>query len=189
MRPLILAIFLLSAISLQAEDWKTIDGKIYLQIKVIKVEADAVTIFYRDGGARIPLIMLPEDLQKKFNYQPALAKAAADARDEADFENARALRAEQQQLEARKLLVLNAEKAAAESTKTTGIVISAPVDHSHHAISDLVDPYQSLSGNGASDNHYSINGLVNRSSHSAPSADDNHYSRDGIYGSGDPLNP
>jgi hypothetical protein len=90
---LLLAIFFLGGMLLQAEDWTTIDGKVYHQIRVIKVEPDAVTILHRDGGALIPLIMLPEELQKKFNYDASVAKAAADARQQADFENARALRA------------------------------------------------------------------------------------------------
>ena len=55
-----------------AEDWKTIDGKTYEGVTVIKVDADAVTILYKDGGARITLESLSPDLQKKFNYDPEL---------------------------------------------------------------------------------------------------------------------
>src|SRR5277367_2921755 len=91
-------VFLLGIVSVRAEDWTTITGKQYPDVTVLKVDPDAVTILYRDGGALIPLIELPENLQTRFHYDPAAAKAAADARDQADFENARALRAEYRQM-------------------------------------------------------------------------------------------
>jgi hypothetical protein len=84
----------LMLLPLHAEDWKTTDGTVYQDVKVIKVEDDAVTILYEDGGARIPLTKLPPDLQKKFSYDPVKAKAAADARAKADAESAKNLQAE-----------------------------------------------------------------------------------------------
>jgi hypothetical protein len=62
-----------------AEDWTTTDGKIYKNIKVVKVEVDAVTILDEDGGARIPLAILPPDLQKRFNYDSVAAKKQVEA--------------------------------------------------------------------------------------------------------------
>jgi hypothetical protein len=78
----------------QGEDWTTTDGKKYEQVKVIRVEDDAVTILYKDGGVLIFLYKLPPALQQRFDYDPVKAKAAMDARAKADAENAKALQAE-----------------------------------------------------------------------------------------------
>jgi len=77
-----------------AEDWKTSDGTVYQDVKVIRVEDDAITIMYKDGGALIPLLKLPPPLQQRFSYDPVKAKMAADVRAKADAENARELQAE-----------------------------------------------------------------------------------------------
>jgi hypothetical protein len=184
-----LAAFLLGGMSLRAEDWTTIDGKVYPQVKVIKVEPDAVTILYRDGGALIPLIKLPEDLQAKFHYNASIAKAAADARERAEFENARALRAEYRQMVARQLAAVKAQESSADSTDTTGNSQPAYADPSHHAMGELVDSAHSLRDNASSDNHYSMDSLGMHGPLSARAADANHYSMGNLLGSGDPLNP
>jgi len=44
--------------------WKTTDGKTYQEVKIEKIEKDYVTIFYAEGGVRIPISTLPDDLQK-----------------------------------------------------------------------------------------------------------------------------
>jgi hypothetical protein len=92
----LLLIFALALIPslVPAEDWKTSDGNVYKNVTVVRVEDDAVTIIYKDGGALIPLFKLPPDLQERFNYDPAKAKAAAVARAKADAENAKQLQAE-----------------------------------------------------------------------------------------------
>jgi hypothetical protein len=77
-----------------AEDWTTTDGKVYQGVKVVKIEDDAITIIYKNGGALVPLINLPPPLQHKFSYDPDRAKIAAEARKKADAENAKALQAE-----------------------------------------------------------------------------------------------
>ncbi len=77
-----------STISGFAEDWVTTDGINYQDVKVIRVEDDAVTIIYKDGGALIPLFKLPHSLQERFDYDPVKAKAAAEARTKADAEKA-----------------------------------------------------------------------------------------------------
>ena len=178
-----LAVFLLGGMSLRAEDWTTINGKVYPQIKVIKVDPDAVTILYRDGGALIPLIMLPEDLQKKFHYDASIAKAAADAREQAEFENARALHAEYYQIMARKLAPLKAQDSTADSTKIEGGPPAAPADPSHHTMGDLADPTHRLQDDISYDSHhYSMGYLVAHPSTS--SAGTSHYSMDSILDSG-----
>ena len=93
---LALALLMLLSCSglLHAEDWTTTDGKVYADVKVIKTEPDAVTVLYRDGGALIPLAKLSPALQKRFNYDPALAQKAADARAKATQQSDPALQAE-----------------------------------------------------------------------------------------------
>jgi len=182
-----LAVFVLGGMSLRAEDWTTIDGKVYPQIKIIKVEPDAVTILYRDGGGLIPLKMLPDNLQKKFHYNAFIAKAAADARAQADFENARALRAEYDQIMARKLAALKTQESSADSTKTANNTQATYADPSHHAMGDLVDTSHRLRDDVSYDNHYPMGYLVAHGSLSASPADANHYSMDSLLGSGDPL--
>ena len=86
-----LALFSTSAF---ADDWTTTDGTKYQNVQVIRVEDDAVTIIYKDGGALIPFLKLPPTIQKRYAYDPAKAKVAADARAKEDAENAKALQAE-----------------------------------------------------------------------------------------------
>ena len=77
-----------------ANDWKTSDGKVYEDVKLIRLDPDTVTILDKEGGARIPLAKLSPDLQKRFGYDPDLAKAAADARAKAAALDAKELQAE-----------------------------------------------------------------------------------------------
>jgi hypothetical protein len=79
---------------LHADDWKTNDGKVYQDVKLIRLDPDTVTILYTDGGARVPLANLPPDLQKRFGFDPVAAKAAATARAKEAEANAKALQAE-----------------------------------------------------------------------------------------------
>ena len=90
---LALAFFSTSAFA-AGEDWTTTDGTKYQNVQVIRVEDDAVTIIYKDGGALVYLNKLPPALQERFNYDPVKAKAAAEARAKADAENAKLLQIE-----------------------------------------------------------------------------------------------
>ncbi len=94
MRSSLILIVVLAALPLRAEDWTTTDGKTYQNVKVVRVEDDAVTILTKDGGALIPLFKLSPALQKKFSYDPAKAKIAAAARADQDAKNAQQLQAE-----------------------------------------------------------------------------------------------
>lgn len=96
---LVKVIFLIFALALCstnlfAEDWTTTDGTKYQNVEVIRVEDDAVTILYKDGGALVFLNKLPAALQQRFDYDPVKAKIAAEARTKADAENAKALQTE-----------------------------------------------------------------------------------------------
>jgi len=63
-----------------AEDW-TVNGKDYHNVTVGKVEPDRVHITYDGGIGTVMLSDLTPELQKRFNYDPAQAKAAAQRRD------------------------------------------------------------------------------------------------------------
>jgi hypothetical protein len=90
----VVAVFALLCLPALAEDWTTSDGVCYQDVKVIKVEDDAITIIYKDGGALVPLAKLPPAIQQKFDYDPDKAKAAAAARTKADAQSAKQLQAE-----------------------------------------------------------------------------------------------
>ena len=62
------------------EDW-TVNGRDYHNVKVGQVEPDRVHITYDGGLGTVLLKDLPPDLQKRFNYDPAQAKATARQRD------------------------------------------------------------------------------------------------------------
>ncbi len=47
--------------------WTTTDGKTYNEVKVEKIQGDFVTIIHADGGARLPISTLPDDIQKQLN--------------------------------------------------------------------------------------------------------------------------
>jgi hypothetical protein len=94
-KAILLASFLVfSSAAGYAEDWTTTDGTSYQNVRVVRVEDDAVTILYKDGGALVFLNKLPPSLQERFDYDPVKAKAAAEARSKADAENAIALQKE-----------------------------------------------------------------------------------------------
>jgi hypothetical protein len=185
---LALAALLFGAVSLHADDWMTIDGKSYPGVKVIKIEPDAVTILYRDGGALIPLAKLTDDLQKKFNYDAAIAKAAADARDKADFENARLLREEADQAYAHKQAELEAESSGSDSDDSGGGYSSAASSQTHYSISSLVNVNHRLRDDVPWDStHFSVSSAVPPGpiSYGAPGV--MHYSIVNVFGMGDPL--
>lgn len=100
MRALLILMAVLWALPAYAETWTTTDGKTYEDVKVIRVEPDAITILFHDGGALVPIFKLPPALQKRFSYDPVKAKIAADNRAREDAENAKLLQAEIEQADA-----------------------------------------------------------------------------------------
>ena len=97
--PLLILSLALIALPVVAEDWTTTDGTRYQNVRVIRVEDDAVTIIYKDGGALVFLYKLPPALQQKFDYDPVKAKIAAERRSKEDAENAAELQKEIEQAE------------------------------------------------------------------------------------------
>jgi hypothetical protein len=98
-RSLLVLFLTLLSLPAVAEDWTTTDGTKYENVRVVRVEDDAVTIIYRDGGALVPLYKLPSSLQERFDYDPIKAKIAAEKRAKEDTANAAALQQEIQQAE------------------------------------------------------------------------------------------
>ena len=86
---LLILLLALIASPVVAEDWTTTDGTKYQNVRVIRVEDDAVTIIYKDGGALVFLYKLPPALQQKFDYDPVKAKIAAEKRSKEDAEKRR----------------------------------------------------------------------------------------------------
>jgi hypothetical protein len=135
----LLAAFLLGLLGdhgplLHAEDWTTTDGKVYKGVKVMKLEPDAVTILYSEGGALVPLATLSPDLQEKFHYDPDKAKAAAAARAKDDRNNPAALEAEKVQaakLKAAQDAKYKADKKAVDDAKAAAA--AQPKDDPLHA--------------------------------------------------------
>ena len=71
---LVILIVCFASIAL-ADDFKTIDGKEYKNVKVSRIEPDGIVITFSGGIVKIPFTELSPEIQKKYGYD---AKAAAD---------------------------------------------------------------------------------------------------------------
>ena len=54
-----------------ADDFKTIDGKIYKDATISHVEADGIVIRTKTGISKIYFVELPKDVQERFHYGSA----------------------------------------------------------------------------------------------------------------------
>jgi len=74
---------LLSATLALAEDFKTINGKVYKDATIIRVEADGIIVRTKTGISKIYFIELPKDVQGRFrpSPSPSPAKTAAAKRE------------------------------------------------------------------------------------------------------------
>jgi hypothetical protein len=66
----------LSASLALADDLTTINGKVYKNATVTRVEADGITVKFSGGLVKIPFPELSKELQEKYNYDPQKAAAA-----------------------------------------------------------------------------------------------------------------
>lgn len=57
-----------------AENITNTMGKVYSNLEIRRVEPDAIVVMGKSGIWRIPFTELSEDLQKRFKYDPVLAK-------------------------------------------------------------------------------------------------------------------
>lgn len=158
-------LIVLPTASLRADDWKTADGKVYQAVQVIAADPDAVTILYKDGGALVPLVNLPPDIQKQFNYDPAKAKAAAEARAKDDEANAKALQAEMDLLSQMNQAGADSQTSDASdsspaSTQGSDDASSPTIASTHHSTDELANPAHSLKSDLTDTTHYSIDDLA-----------------------------
>lgn len=145
-----------SAMSLRAEDWKTTDGKVYQDVTVVDSAPDAVTILHQDGGALVPLANLPPDIQKRFNYDPVKARAAAVARARDDAANALALQAEMDQ--ASRMRQAGTDPSTANDANAPSTTPAST--NTHHSIDDLASSMHSLKADPSDSNHHTISDLA-----------------------------
>jgi hypothetical protein len=69
----------LSASIALADDFKTVDGKEYKNVKVSRVEPDGIVITHSAGVAKIPFKQLPKEMQERVGYDQAKIEAAEAA--------------------------------------------------------------------------------------------------------------
>ena len=67
-------IFCFTAVAV-AEDFKLITGKEYDNVTVTRVEPDGVVLKTKSGISKIYFVELPNDVQQRFHYNPAIASA------------------------------------------------------------------------------------------------------------------
>jgi hypothetical protein len=70
---------LLSATLALAEDFKTINGKVYKDATIIRVEADGIVLRSKTGISKIYFIELPKDVQGRFRPSPSPSPARTAA--------------------------------------------------------------------------------------------------------------
>ena len=75
MKTTIAILIALACARLSAEDFTTVEGKKYEGVTISRVEPDGLMVVTDSGIAKIPFLLLPEDVQKKYGYDP---KAAAE---------------------------------------------------------------------------------------------------------------
>jgi hypothetical protein len=80
-----------------ADDFKTIDGKEYKNVKVSRVEPDGVVITFSGGIVKIPFTELPPEIQKKYGYDPQAATTYSAQQSEQQAALARQRKADEQQ--------------------------------------------------------------------------------------------
>jgi hypothetical protein len=89
MRAATLVILIVCFVSIAlADDFKTIDGKEYKNVKVSRVEPDGIVLVTKSGISKVYFTELPKDVQQRFNYDPEQA-AAYSAQQNAALEQAR----------------------------------------------------------------------------------------------------
>jgi hypothetical protein len=71
----------LSATLAQAEDFKTVNCKVYKDARISRVEADGIMLRAKTGISKIYFVELPRDVQERFHYDPAKTVAAQRERE------------------------------------------------------------------------------------------------------------
>jgi hypothetical protein len=72
---------LLSASLALAEDFKMIDGKVYKNATISRVEADGIVLRTKTGIYKIYFVEVPKDIHERFHYAAATPIAAQRERE------------------------------------------------------------------------------------------------------------
>jgi hypothetical protein len=72
---------LLSATLAQAEDFKTVRGKLYKDATILRVEANGIVLKTKSGISKVYFSELPNDVQQRFHPTPAKSAAAQRQRE------------------------------------------------------------------------------------------------------------
>ena len=64
-----------------ADDFKTINGKIYKDATISRIEADGIVLRTKTGISKVYFIELPKDVQKRFLPSPATPSVAQPERE------------------------------------------------------------------------------------------------------------
>ena len=72
---------LLSASLALAEDFKTINGRLYKDATINRVEADGIVIRTKTGISKVYFIELPKDVQERFHPRPSPTKTVTAQRE------------------------------------------------------------------------------------------------------------
>ncbi len=76
----------IAALSAAASDIRTIDGKVYKDAKIAEVNPAGLVVMNTDGVFQVAFPDLPEELQKKYKYDPKSANKYLAAREKAEKE-------------------------------------------------------------------------------------------------------
>ena len=68
---------LLPATLALAEDFKTINGKLYKDATIVRVETDGIVLRTKSGIVKLYFSELPKEVQERFQYDPAKNTAAS----------------------------------------------------------------------------------------------------------------
>jgi hypothetical protein len=71
----------LSASLALAEDFKTIQGKVYKDATISRVDADGIVLRTKTGISKVYFIELPKDVQERFHPRPSPTKTVAAQRE------------------------------------------------------------------------------------------------------------
>ena len=70
---------LFCAVRCLAMDITTLDGTTYREVKVTRIDVDGLVITHAGGAGKIEFLNLPEEVRKKYAYDPAKVEAAKKA--------------------------------------------------------------------------------------------------------------
>jgi hypothetical protein len=70
-----------------AEDFKTINGKVYKDATISRVEANGIVLRTKTGISKVYFVELPKDVQERFHYDPAKTVAAQRKRELIDLKS------------------------------------------------------------------------------------------------------